>query len=757
MEAPTSYESAATTTMVSEGEVPRVSAPGITTVDSYSHEYATIKQFLERPYEYLDDSWAQASSANTDLEAFSIAGMLLTNNAWLNKIAGYNLIRGTCVIRIQINANPFQQGRLRLHFIPGASEVVYSGSRNQLLIQKTQHYGVDLDCRNTEAVLRIPYVTPYHYYDLNAGLGDWGNVYLTVLSPLAMDPATSSTTVQYTIWTSFEDFEVAAPVPVIAHSDVEANAVCVRPISTALKAAGKVANMASKIPGIPGGLGTVSWALDVAGKAAYAMGYSKPTQNDIQTYITPQLNRYSATADGVDTAYPISLSCNNKESNDSNMSIRNEDEMSFEYLKRIPCLFENGAWSTTSPVGSLTSFPVSPLSFFQSTTFSAGGHTGTATAFPPFGMLAQYFSQWRGSFKMTLKFVKTQYHTGRLELVWVPGTLSSGTTVQNIGALRTIVDIRFSDEITLDLPYLLARSYAGSISEISGKLFINVLNPLKCPTNVSQSIDILYYIEGGDDLEYAMPAPSLSIYPVCANAHMDKGESLGEQSMSQPQQALSTKYAELSVGEFFTSVKQLLLRYANVVNKSAPAYEGQSYAVNPYFFEAIYINASTGAIQSPTWGGTLFSQIGSMYAYYRGGMRICQRNYTSTTNQNWTMCLLTGTSFSGTPPVTGAVNLNSGLSWQNPNTGNLITSTGLVTHTGGQIYGKIPFYSDCKFAYVANIIADGMPTTGDTPYGYINAFSYDSGTFHVDLDRAVADDFRFGYFVCTPLLLTAYT
>lgn len=759
MDAGITTEELITTKMVGETVVETESFRPVSNLDDYSHSFTEIKSFLARPFYVSETDWTQAAAVNADIAQFSIGTILNTNVTYRNKLSGYNLIRGTAVVRIQLNANPFQQGKLLMHFVPVYDERYGADSVNKFMLQKTQHPGVQLDCRETEAVIKIPYVTPNLYYDLTTSKYDWGRLFLTVLAPLRMDPATTSTNVQISTWISFEDVEVAAPIPVIAHMDAESKAFATRPLSTSLKAAGKILNSASGIPGLGQYTAPLAWAADISSKLAYTLGYSKPLLNDTTSYVMQQNNRYSATADGHDVAYPLSLSAMNCVKSDASISIRNEDEMSFAYIKGVQCHFTSFFWTLTTPIGNLATLPIAPYLFYQSDSLTVGTHTMGVKSMAPFAHLSQYFSQWRGGVELTIKFAKTQFHSGRLEFVWCPGNTSSGTSSQNIGAMRTIVDVRFSDEIVVKLPWLIAQSYL-SPTEISGTFYINVVNQLKAPSNVSTTVDVLIFVRAMDDYEVAVPFPATKILPIAVLPHSDVLDSsvIG----GQKEERLTTTYAEASVGEQFLGIKQLLLRYGMLFPITTTGATGYSYAVNPYFFEAVSLTPGTGALVSPSYGGSLFSHLGSMYAFYRGGMRCNVRlpfgaTSTAVTNEEWNVMLLSQASLPSANPVQAAVSNSSSMVWNNPTTtSNWLTSSGFVTHKGNSIYASIPYYSDTRCSMVQQTVTNSTPSTGDTPYMFINFYQYNGDNRLYNLSRAVADDFRFSYFVSTPLLCTSF-
>jgi hypothetical protein len=86
----------------------------------------------------------------------------------------------------------------------------WTAAHNAGLTQKTQHPNVEIDCNDSSGVIKIPYVTPSSWYDVNQAIYDWGTVYLDVLSPLNTGSG-GETNVEYTVFLHFENFELDAP------------------------------------------------------------------------------------------------------------------------------------------------------------------------------------------------------------------------------------------------------------------------------------------------------------------------------------------------------------------------------------------------------------------------------------------------------------------------------------------------------------------------------------------------------------------
>jgi hypothetical protein len=398
--------------------------------DKYGHGNQSIADFMRKPYLIQNGStagtgtttsWTSSNAQGTLLgSAQGVAAMLTSNAQWANKIAGFNLLRGTVVFRLQINANPFQQGRLIMHFIPCYAERVaadasFASMHNTNVTNFTQHPNVELDCRDSYAELRIPYCTPSSHYDVKSGVYDWGNLYIHVLSQMRIGATATETTIDWALYAWFEDFELAAPL--IAQGNFSKKRGRAGRLSTPekehVKAGGpitsivgtgvKIAKALSGIPIIGPIADTAAWVGGAIESVAGFFGWSKPIHNVSPNITSSQQNRYLATSDGIDCAYPMALISGNATDITDRNSIRPEDEMSFNFLKTVPALTNTVNWADSAGAGhSLCSLLVGPQQtsnfalFYKTGSVTHNSHTAQVAFGPPIYYMSQLFSFWRG-------------------------------------------------------------------------------------------------------------------------------------------------------------------------------------------------------------------------------------------------------------------------------------------------------------------------------------------------------------------------
>nr|WPR18029.1 MAG: capsid protein [Crogonang virus 120] len=619
--------------------------------DDITVRATSIPEFLAKPQLVLRGTWTTSAAANDIITSFSVADKLLTTALWKSKLDGFNLFRGKACIRVQINANPFQQGRLLLHYIPVAQNMIEAGVPvatlyNADLATKTTQPGLELDTRNTSLVFKVPYVAPSHFYDRANDGYDWGTAYLSVLSPLKTGPS-GDVAVDYQIFLWFEDFELAAPSFVQSMPmgkkkpgrkrkvgsmegslDGEKKVMPGTPIADALSGVASVAKGLGAVPMLAPIAETVSWAATLASGVASVFGWAKPPLVVAPGLMVNREEPFAATSDGVATAYQLSLSSSNTLGVNDCCSIRGEDEMSFAFLKRIASMTKSLEWSTADASGTvLYNTAITPTSIGKTTTRTIGSSTATYVTGPPITYMADGFRLYRGSINVRISLVKTIFHSGRLMVTFNPivGMDYTYPTITIDGStpmLREIIDIREMKEIDLILPYYSPTNYLDPI-EAMGQLTVTVLSELRAPESVYGGVQILMYFRGGEDFEYQVPASSSWKGPYSVQVG-DGVEDVSHVVGGDPTHEMRTDCMEQSVGECFTSIKQLISRYQRIMSSVAPtnAGAGSVWSFWPYYTNITRSLAGTGALIDNAIGGDAYCLYAPLYAFYRGSMRL---------------------------------------------------------------------------------------------------------------------------------------
>lgn len=768
------------------------------TNDGLGVEMQTICDYLAKPVLISSGNWITASTPNTTLAIISPESLVDLDspafNIWLDKLKGYNLFRGTFVIRVVINAMPFQAGSLLGHYLPmvdamatlnGAS---YESMHNAGLAAKTQQPNFILKADMSSATMEIPYISPTGWWPLKAVYSTnsirrygWGDFRLTVLSTLRTG-ASQSTSIPYSIYGYWKDVEMAAPL--LPHmkggsSKVPAKKLHKRSIVSSVSkemenTSGSISNVLSKVsvasgmlsavPMLAPVMGPVSWASELAAGVANVFGWSKPLNREAPNIVSTQYTRYGATSDGVSTAYPTALRSDNLIEITDRFTPRVEDEMSFGFLKTISCLIETNEWTTTDvPDTVIASFDLSPNSLCAKGQATSGSYTVNYSVGPPAFYLSRGFSLWRGSFKMKLIILKTQFHTGRLQITWIPSRIYNGTpTVSEPSSylLREIVDIRETTEIELVLPYLMEYNYLKT-DEISGRLLITVVNSLRATDTVSNTVDVLAFFSGGDDFELAVPI------------FMDGKSGLSTQAFSpqmlqepaeEKEHAVSsvignvstypTVHARESVGEVFTSVRQLTSRVSMMCQNAVAHTNGV--VVNPWFIDVNTVNSLAPGIIGPGNGADAYSYVAKMYAFYRGGMEVhllpaISSNATQV-NSPTVAQLVEGTYSSmittGFPGVNYTANNSSVTANATSSFGGIVVAQKNTCMTSF----SLPYYCATPASLAVPHKSDNWLADKTQPFSFLSVTLGTGPAQFYRIARSTRDDFQFMFFVgCPPV------
>lgn len=760
--------------------------------DELDRATMSVADFLKKPILIESGEWNVSSARGDELfgggllpDYRFIDQYLNSESLWKDKLSGFRLISSTATIRLQVNANPFQSGRLGLRVLPMAeryrdnslSVSGYDNMRNATLATKFQQPHVELDCRDTVCTLSVPYLAPTNYFALNTPSAyDRGNMYLTVMAPLRQGTGSASDTVSWSVYLSFEDVKLAANIvpqcaPVVPESGKmtksigtkECEVVMGGPVERVLDIGMSVTSALSDIPAVSSVATGATWAMAAMKGIASYYGWSKPTISGAPQVFTNQPFRYSATADGASPAYPVGISSTNSLDIKDTVSYTSEDEMSWAFLRSVPTFTNTIEWTSAEEPGSLlrrfTLGPNKPITFETEVVSNSTGEQDKAVfCGGPIYYFHPLFKLYRGSLKVCIKLAKTTLHSGRLMFVYTPiqGNVATPTLENSAYAYRHVVDIRDGNTIDLKLPFMSEFGYLP-IDSSYGTLDIFVLNELKAPPSASQTIDMMVWVSGDKDFEYAVPAGANTLLTpiIPESGSMGSGPSgatiLVDDSIgSSKAKAQMTSHAESCVGEIFTSCLSLLKRSSRVFNR-APL-ELVSVQVRP-MMASVYSLNSEGDV-TPSAGGDYYSYLAPMYAFYRGSFRVTCFDSGFDSDFSATLEPYPDTSNSRfVAPSISPLNGGTGdVDWSTVSSGP--AGTALATGLSDKAAFQLPYYNRTKVSCVPYSTSDDFTGYVDESVPSVslqvtNSTSFTDSAFF----RDVGEDFQFSVFLgCPPLV-----
>lgn len=416
-----------------------------------------------------------------------------------------------------------------MHWVPpNVSESEFPGIWSSTLLQITQHPRVELDINcDTEAVIKVPYTSPAIATNLHDGTGKNGTVYVSIYSPFATGPA-GAQGAEWTLYGHFEDVELEVPtvrsgiIPQSGSGELRGkspqDAERRQPVTSMAKSLGNIANQVSyMVPSLKPLAGPVEWFSHMMAGAASAVGWSNPADAGPVMRVRPENAPYHNNSNGVTNPYFLALKAGN---NVAVMDNIDPSGMDVSSLKGIACrdaFIATVAWNASATPGTflhaIDHHPFYGTAIMNDTTTTP--NYNVYAIHTPLGFVASHFGNWRGSIRITMKFVKTEFHSGRLLVAYAPGNQIADPLpdVDNDTPflMRDIIDIRESNEYSVTLPYCTTKPYLQTVGnavwgERAGMFYVYVLNTLVAPDNVAQNIQILFEISAGPDIEFAVPS-----------------------------------------------------------------------------------------------------------------------------------------------------------------------------------------------------------------------------------------------------------
>lgn len=557
----------------------------------------------------------------------------LKNSSRLN---GISYIRADIEIEVKVNATRFQAGRYIVGWLPygGASlpgaPATYSQDvwrrmhlANLQAVSSTTHVEIDLATQSS-AKLTIPFTSHLNFISVKQTTApDLGLLFLYPYSPLVA--GAGDTIAQVAIWGRFTNVHLSGnAVLQSAVSKLENKKAGNGPIS---EVAAKVVNttqVLSKIPLLSPIASTVGWFSALAGDVARIWGYSKPTINAPPSLMSRKATFHMTNIDGAFNGKKLSALSDNAISINSDRAGTKIDEMSFDFLQSIPVWFRTVSWTQVQTAGTVLTYFDVGLGFYPVA-------IGKGFTEPPFATLSRSFSNWRGSLVFKFKFVKTEFHSGRLAFSFVPNDQynpqpTTLTLDQSDNLMRHIVDIRETNEVEFCVPFIAPTNYLENDNGSSiGRVFVNVVNELVSPDSVPSSVPMLIEVSAGDDFSFAFPTminqgTSIQAYApaiIQTNVRQLECEELGSSYFT-------NKVLVESAGEKIVSLRSLFKR---------AMFFGSNYQANTRTYISLFdlspvlqvTDNTTALIRSSwsnaIWSGDMLDFWSSCFLFSSGSMR----------------------------------------------------------------------------------------------------------------------------------------
>lgn len=738
-----------------------------------------IENFLGRPILCASGVWSTTNVVGTQLQTIPLPATCLANAAYADKVRGFFGFRAKMVCRVQVNSQRFQQGRLLLHYLPQTSTMSTYRKLTALssLVAITQQPRVDLNLNeDTEVRLEIPYVSNSLYYSMADGSFDFGTFYLTVYALLRT--GSGATTCSYSVFCHFEDVEVCYPAvsqmgvkTLIARGgksggdvqDVELKDAGLGPLSGGLARVAGAGMILSEIPLLSSITMPVSWAAGIMSRAADALGFCKPANAGPTERRTLSTFAYMNNTNAIDNSSKMAIRSDNHVQMVPGFGGTDLDEMSFSYMLKIPAYFQTISWTTSQTVGTaLATTGLRPASFSNTVTVSGQ----SLRYFIPMGYVANHFQWYRGSIGFKIKVIKTEFHSGRLQIAFFPGkNLATGvaTLAASQYVFREVIDLRTASEITVIMPWAALTPYYRT-ADTYGLFDLRVINPLVAPDAMSTTVDVILEVFAGDDFEFACPVP-MQAQPVlyssqCGVPRFRSQTGVSATTSKEPhaidESSVSPEIEPslYCVGERVLSIRQLVKRFTTwYVAQPAIAAANSYLSFDPFANYIPSVGLTDGYKSAVDVRVDMLSYYAACFRFVRGGIRL--KVIDPAVTNAWFVNTWLGTAANMTTQphlFTTANNTTNGLD----------QPVVVVPSLSGGIELEMPYYNATHASHVRLVTSfsgssDTRETTDNMVLVQINPAQIVAGTPTsyspaMRVYRAAADDYSLGFFIGTPPL-----
>jgi hypothetical protein len=518
----------------------------------------------------------------------------------------------------------------------GADATLWVAQHAATLVQRSNLPGVDIDLNcDTTAVLEIPFSMASDFYVFGNLDNERDTGSLRLFPYSAMESVSGSTSCSYTLWAHFEDVELIGRVVPFelqaprfkssikkknqSASDVEAEQAGVGPISSLAFQVSRAAKYFNPVPVLGDYSSKLAWASDIIGNSASVFGWSAPANLAPSVQVMRSRLYGSTNVNKADFTPPLSLQSDNQVDVLPGAFGTDKDELDIANFISIPTYYNTYTLSSSNLVNDIIlDIPVTPK-IGNLSVDSAHNRLDTG----PLGYISRKFKYWRGGIVYKFKIVKTEFHSGRVAVWFMPDQFNSfsavNTTANSGYTNRTIIDLREHSEFTITVPYINETPYLENVFS-TGRLKMGVIDKLVAPSTVPSNIQFIVEVSGAPDMEFSVPLCTPFVYPSTVTLQSPLNEShtceiftgnVG--NMADTKFQVST--ASAAIGEKIINLRTLLKKYHSLGYQIEAKPSGNTITIRPFSSDVV---APATAV---TRWNDLYGDLNGMFMYSRGGVR----------------------------------------------------------------------------------------------------------------------------------------
>lgn len=547
-----------------------------------------LGNFLKRPVRIWSVKWRE-SDAIGGLDPFYPWKLFFDTAAIKYKLNNYAFIRCNLKIKVVVNASPFYYGALLLPYHPlqdFSPHPVYNTVSTDGLPAYTQRPHVWIYPQNSEgAEMTLPFIYPKNWLRIqkNTDFQSMGRFDPLIAVILQSASGVTGVGVDVQVYAWAENVEISGTSTGLAlqgGDEYDENGIVSGPASA-------VATAASRLKDTPG-IGKFATAAEIGAssiaKIASMFGFSNTPNIAPTAPFRPTAFPPMASAEASFPSEPLALDPKNGVSIDpKHVGSQPADPLSVANFVARESVLTAFEWNTDHhPDDVLFSSPVTPGVLFSTRTAGAAARTYAT----PVCWLAQMFKHWRGDLIFRFRVIASQFHKGRIRVVFDPagyagsnvyGTADATPVVQTL-----IIDIGKDTDVSVRIPYNQALGWLQTSQDLTatnkrwkvgtsptftydddvdnGSMAVKVTTALTANT-ASSAVFVLVSVKGADNFEYANPSTTtqyISPFELQSKDEVEDGgdmeECLGDIESVKPDRFL------LNFGENIVSLRSLLQR-----------------------------------------------------------------------------------------------------------------------------------------------------------------------------------------------------
>lgn len=592
-------------------------ASGTTEGENLSEEKAETVTFLEKPNRYVTGFAARLppgaigdATAGADLANFLSRPVLINSYTWnesdaigttvninpwqlffnttsiKNKMTNYAWLKCDLKIKIMVNASPFYYGTTLVSYHPLPSFHTQSitndsGTRYFTLYSQRPHIWI-YPQNNEGGEMTLPYLWPKNWISTisNQDFIDMGKLtYFPVVAlQSANGVAAGGVTISTYAWA--ENVVLSGPTSGFVMQSDEYD---MGPVSSVASAISNAAGALSGLPLIGSFMTATKIGASTVASVASSLGFSNPP---VIENAMPIKNQGIPQLASPEISYPIeklTIDPKNELTVDpSAVGLPPNDELSIQHLTGKESYLTTFNWSSVDASDALLfSSAVTPEMFSIDTTATAPMYL------TPMAWIATMFNHWRGDVIFRFKFICTQYHRGRVRVIYDPSgsaaaNILNQTATQSV-VFNEVIDLTKDSNIEIRVPYQQALAWCTTFnptdaaqvpytvgnattfkhvpSVTNGMIAVRVVTSLTSPI-LASTIQCVVSVRGAENLEFSNPSDvnvRYSYFAPQSEEYDETDSNLVIAGHSKPN--LDPNRYLVNFGEQIVSIRQMLRRF----------------------------------------------------------------------------------------------------------------------------------------------------------------------------------------------------